>query len=202
MSSNQSASTSFYRWTRELHLYFGLFICPYILIFAVTTIMLNHRWKAEVQVEKTSAAVQIEEGLGNFEQAKSVLQQLNLSGEIHLRGRAEKERLHVRVEKPGERTIVVVDLANRVAHVERQHRSFAGTMYYLHFNPGPHKIRGINWFFSKLWAWLVDTTVYLLLFITISGVYMWAVIKAERKIGLVLLGAGSLSFFLIVYGFF
>ncbi len=49
---------------------------------------------------------------------------------------------------------------------------------------------------------LVDTTVYLLLFITISGVYMWAVIKAERKIGLVLLGAGSLSFVLIVSGFF
>ncbi len=155
MNSNRSASTSFYRWARELHLYFGLFICPFILIFAVTTIMLNHRWKAEIQVEKTSAPIRIEEGLGNFEQAKSVLQQLNLSGEIHLRGRAENERLHVRVEKPGERTIVVVDLANWVADVERQHRSFAGAMYYLHFNPGPHKIRGINWFFSKLWAWLV-----------------------------------------------
>ena len=202
MNRNRSGSTSFYRWTRELHLYFGIFICPFLLIFAATTIMLNHRWKAEVQVEKTSVPVQLQEGVGNFEQAKSVLQQLNLSGEIHLSRRAEKERLHVRVEKPGERTIVAVDLASGIADVKRQHRSIAGALYYLHFNPGPHKIRGINWFFSKLWAWLVDTTVYLLLFLTVSGIYMWAVIKAERKIGLIILGAGSLSFFLIVFGSF
>ena len=140
---------AFYRWIRDLHLYFGLFISPYVLIFAVTTIMLNHRWKAEVQVEKTSVPVRLE-GTGQLEQATSVLRQLNLSGEMHLRRIADQKRLRVRVEKPGERTIVVVDRTTQIADVERQRRSFAGVLYYLHFNPGPHKVRGLNWFFSKL----------------------------------------------------
>lgn len=186
---------------RRLHLYFGLFICPFVLIFAVTTIMLNHRWKAEVEVEKTSVPVRVE-GVGELEQATSVLWQLNLSGEMHLRRGADQNLLRVRVEKPGERTIVVVDLATQMAEVERQRRSLAGVLYYLHFNPGPHKVRGLNWFFSKLWGWSVDAVVCLLLFITISGVYMWALIKAERKTGLAMLGAGGVSFVLIVSGFF
>lgn len=201
MSRDPSVSRWLYRWARELHLYFGLFVCPYVLIFAVTTILLNHRWKAEVQVEQTSVPVEIE-GTEDFERASSVLRQLNLSGEIHLRRLAEQNRLHVRVERPGERTIVVVDLETQVAEVERQRRSFIGTLYYLHFNPGPHKVRGLNWFFSKLWGWSVDTAVCLLLFITISGIYMWVLIKAERKTGLIMLGAGSFSFVLIVAGFF
>ena len=201
MDRDRSVSTRFYRWTRQLHLYFGLFICPYVLIFAVTTIMLNHRWQSEVEVEKTSVSVHIE-GTADFDQAVSVARQLGLSGEIHFRRLADQNRLQVRVEKPAERTIVAVDLATRIASVERQSRDLAGVLYYLHFNPGPHKIRGLNWFFSKLWGWSIDAVVCLLLFITISGVYMWALIKAERKTGLTMLGAGSVSFVLIVSGFF
>ena len=201
MERDRSVSASFYRWIRDLHLYFGLFISPYVLIFAVTTIMLNHRWKADVQVEKTSVPVRLE-GTGQLEQATSVLRQLSLSGEMHLRRVSDQKRLRVRVEKPGERTIVIVDRTTQIADVERQRRSFASVLYYLHFNPGPHKVRGLNWFFSKLWGWSIDTVVCLLLFITISGVYMWALIKAERKTGLAMLGAGSVSFVLIVSGFF
>ena len=158
MNRDQSASTRFYRWTRQLHLYFGLFICPYVLIFAVTTIMLNHRWQSEVEVEKTSVSVHIE-GTADFDQAVSVARQLGLSGEIHFRRLADQNRLQVRVEKPAERTIVAVELATRIASVERQSRDLAGVLYYLHFNPGPHKIRGLNWFFSKLWGWSIDAVV-------------------------------------------
>ena len=32
----------FYRWTRDLHLYFGLFISPFILLFSVSVFFLNH----------------------------------------------------------------------------------------------------------------------------------------------------------------
>jgi hypothetical protein len=46
---------------------------------------------------------------------------------------------------------------------------------------------------------MADTVVCLLLFLSVSGVYLWAVIKAERRIGLVLLAAGAVSFFGIVW---
>ena len=197
-----SASTRLYRWTRELHLYFGLFVCPYVLIFAVTTVLLNHGWRAaDVADEPTSVRVDLG-GIDESEQAARILSQLDLSGEVHLRRFAKENRLQVRVERPAERTIVVVDLDTQIAEVQHQSRSFLGTITYLHFNPGPHKVRGLNWFFSKLWGWSVDAAVCLLLFITISGVYMWTVIKAERKTGWIMLGAGSLSFVVIVSGFF
>jgi len=197
-----SASTRLYRWTRELHLYFGLFVCPYVLIFAVTTILLNHGWRA-VDVEEDPMSVRVElAGVEESAQTTTILRQLDLSGEIHQRRFAEQNRLQVRVEKPADRTIVVVDLATNMAEIKRQRRSFLGTLTYLHFNPGPHKVRGLNWFFSKLWGWSVDVAVCLLLFITISGVYMWTVIKAERRTGWIMLGAGSLSFVAIVSGFF
>jgi hypothetical protein len=61
--------------------------------------------------------------------------------------------------------------------------------------PGPHNanLRG-NAAFIRAWRWIADATVYLLLFLTVSGVYLWAVLKTERRIGLALLAAGAVSF--------
>jgi SAM-dependent methyltransferase len=70
----------------------------------------------------------------------------------------------------------------------------------LHKMPGPHNvaIRG-NWFATRVWRWFADATIYLTLFISMSGIYLWYVLKAERKIGLTLLTAGALSFFGLIY---
>jgi hypothetical protein len=50
----------------------------------------------------------------------------------------------------------------------------------------------------RFWAWLADAAVYLLLFSTASGVYLWTVLRAERRTGLLFLGGGVLSFVLVV----
>jgi len=34
----------FYLITRDLHLYFGLFISPFVLLFAISVIFLVHAW--------------------------------------------------------------------------------------------------------------------------------------------------------------
>jgi len=54
-------------------------------------------------------------------------------------------------------------------------------------------IRG-NWFYMRVWSWLADATVYFTLFLTVSGVYLWYVLRAERKIGVLLLAAGAVTF--------
>jgi hypothetical protein len=46
---------------------------------------------------------------------------------------------------------------------------------------------------------MADATVYLVLFISFSGIYLWYVLRAERAVGLLLLGAGALSFFGMAY---
>ncbi len=57
----------------------------------------------------------------------------------------------------------------------------------------------MNWIYMKGWRWLADTTVYLILFISVSGVYLWYVLRAERTVGVILLVAGALSFFGMTY---
>ena len=47
--------------------------------------------------------------------------------------------------------------------------------------------------FAGAWSGVADTVVYGTLFLTISGLYLWWLFKAERSIGLALLAAGLLS---------
>ena len=52
---------------------------------------------------------------------------------------------------------------------------------------------------KKAWRWFADATVYLILFISVSGIYLWYMLRAERRVGLILLFAGTLTFFGIAY---
>ena len=51
----------------------------------------------------------------------------------------------------------------------------------------------------RVWRVVADGTVYLFLFITVSGIYLWASLRAERRIGIALLFAGAFTFFGLVY---
>jgi hypothetical protein len=57
----------------------------------------------------------------------------------------------------------------------------------------------MNWIAMRAWRWLADATVYLLLFISVSGIYLWTVLRLERRAGIAMLAAGAVSFFGIVY---
>ena len=61
--------------------------------------------------------------------------------------------------------------------------------------PGPHnaKLRG-NSFFMKNWKLLADGVVYLLLFLSASGVFLWYFLKVERKLGWVSIVVGIILF--------
>lgn len=191
-----------YVWTRDLHLCFGLFVSPFVLLFAVSTLMFNHTWRpgeAGETVRGPELPVEIPEGAEGIEQAKAVMRQLGVSGEIQNLFR-RKERLTVPIMAPGRRATVRVDLARGVATVEAQETGFWDGLLYLHKSPGPHvaAIRG-NWVFTRIWRWMADSVVCLVLFISASGIYMWIVLKAERRVGLVMAGAGCLSFFALVW---
>ena len=202
------AQKTLYFWIREFHLYLGLFVSPFILVFAISAILFNHAFKPwdKKSVETTTvSSIQIPDDIkGGFEgwpAAKQILGQLNVSGEIGpVRYRPNEGDLTIPVFRPGLRTIVTVDLENQTAQIERTRLDVWQRLLYLHRTPGPHRVsHPPNWIITHAWGWLADTVVYLVLFVSASGVYMWTVIKAERKVGLLLLGAGALSFFLTVF---
>ena len=201
---------SFYIWTRNLHLYLGLFLSPFVLVFGISTVILNHPAPAparaaqalrEVKDVEVPRGLEKLQGIERLEALKSVMRQAGVSGEIDFVRYVPKEnRMIVPVRKPGQETTLDLNLTTGRLQVERRNTGVQDALVYLHKSPGPHNaaVRG-NWVYTRLWGGLADATVYMLLLISVTGVYLWAVLKAERKIGLVLLGAGALSFAGVIY---
>ena len=197
-----------YRWIRDLHLYFGLFISPFVLLFAASVFYLNHgKLLPAFSSPETFQGLHIPEGLDRLkgaeavDLAKTILPQITVAGEIGFLRYASKDRhLTFPVSKAGVEAMVDVDLDAQSATVKRRRMSSWESLAYLHKMPGPHNvaIRG-NWIGTQVWRWLADATIYLLLFISISGVYLWWAIKAERRVGAVLLTAGAVTFAGLVY---
>ena len=199
-----------YRWTRDLHLYLGLFVSPFVVAFAVSVFFLNHAkvdTNAVTSIAKVSdvaipAGIESTRGREAVDRAREIVDQVGVTGEIgFVRYLSKEQRLVIPVSTPGAETVVDVDISTRTAVVSRRTTGVLESIAYLHKSPGPHNavLRG-NWFWTRVWKWLADGTVYLLLFSSVSGLYLWFTIRAERRIGWVLLGAGALTFVALIHG--
>jgi hypothetical protein len=199
----------FYRWTRDLHLYFGLFISPFILLFSLSVFFLNHAKVDTVTLTSVESdrSLQIPHDLDSAQgrdaiaRAREVMRQLGLTGEVGF-VRFVKDARHFifPVSRPGLETTVDVDVDAASATVSSRKTGILESLAYLHKMPGPHNvnIRG-NWVWTQVWRLFADATIYLTLFISVSGIYLWYALKAERRVGAVLLAAGAASLFGLVY---
>ena len=106
----------------------------------------------------------------------------------------------VPVRLPDRDTIVSLDYEAGTATITSRRQSFGDALVYLHKMPGPHNvdIRG-NSRLMRAWRVRADASAYLLLFITLSGIYLWAALKAERRVGITLMLAGAITFGGLVY---
>lgn len=201
----------FYRLTRDLHLYLGLFISPFVLVFSITVFFFVHAWIPKLTPETVNTRVvsalslpadlQKLSGRPLINALKPTLENMNVPGEIgFVRYMVKEEKLIIPVSIPGRATTVSINLASQEATVVTRETGLADALVTLHKSPGQHgpDIR-MNWFYMRAWRWFADATVYLTLFLSVSGIYLWYMLRAERKVGLILLFAGTLSFFGIAY---
>jgi hypothetical protein len=175
-------------------------------------VFLVHAWVPGVAAAKTSTTrvasglqlpgdLQTLSGRPLVDALKPVLEKAGVPGEIgFIRHLVKEEKLIIPVTIPGRETTVTINIASREATIVTRETGLADALVTLHKAPGQHgpAIRK-NWFYMKAWAWMADATVYLVLFITVSGIYLWYVLRAERAIGFILLVAGALAFFGMAY---
>jgi hypothetical protein len=202
----------FYLITRDLHLYIGLFLSPFILVFSISVFYLVHgiaqRPSPEVRAESptvTDVSIMPDiarlTGRARVDALRPVLDQLGVRGEADfVRHLAKEHRLIVPVRLPDRDTVITLDYEQRTATMTSRQHSIGEALVYLHKMPGPHNVdvRG-NSLPMRAWRVLADATAYLLSFLTLSGIYLWAVLRAERRIGLALVIAGAVSFFGLAY---
>jgi hypothetical protein len=195
----------YYALIRKLHLYLGLFISPFVLIFGFSVLIFNHPGVIN-RINPVKALPEVKTQLhgvsydgSNLETAKAVIAELNIKGEINFISRND-DFISFPVNKPGLSTFIKVNTNNDSVFISRTNEGPLRSMSYLHAMPGPHNVnvRG-NSDFVKKWRVLADVIVYLLLFLTFSGVLLWYFIKAERVVGIYALGLGLLFFFGILF---
>jgi hypothetical protein len=201
----------FYRVIRDLHLYLGLFSSPFVLVFAISAFFLVHAWLPKIGSETSTTRVapalplpvnlQTLSGRPLIDALKAALEKANVHGEVgFVRHMVKDETLIIPVTIPGRQTIVTINIASREATIITRETGLADALATLHRSPGEHApaIR-MNWFYMRAWRWLADTTAYLILVISVSGIYLWSVLRAERRVGFALLFAGALSLFGLAY---
>lgn len=200
----------FYLVTRDLHLYLGLFLSPFIVVFALSVFFLAHWGVKREPTPSPSKVVSnlfVPQGLEELKGRDQVnglrplLDRLGVKGEVNFLRRIQKDhRLVIPVLLPGHETTVDLNLETHTAAISERSTGLADAFVHLHKMPGPHNVnmRG-NSLYMNVWRMLADVTTYGLLFLTMSGLYLWMVLRAERIVGLVLLALGTISFFGLIY---
>lgn len=204
-------SRPFYRITRDLHLYLGLFSSPFVLLFAVSVFFLVHTWLPRLTPETASTRVvtawtlpadwQKLSGRPLIDALKPGLEKAGVPGEVgFVQYSAAQQKLTIPVTIPGRETTVTLNVASGEATIVTRERGLAPALVTLHKSPGQHGgAIHMNWVFIAAWRWVSDATACLILFVSVSGIYLWYVLRAERRVGFILIFAGAVSFFGMAY---
>ena len=190
----------YYPVIHTLHIYFGLFISPFILIFNISVLAFNHAgFLNKINPVKSLPEIRtkldyIPADTTDLLTAKAIINKLGINGEIDFIIK-NKDQIFFPVNKPGLITRVKVDTHTDSVVITRIMAGSIRGMNYLHIMPGQHnaKIRG-NSLFMKIWRLIADAVVYLLLFLILSGVFLWCYLKLERRKGFYAIILGFLFF--------
>lgn len=186
----------YHAYVRTLHLYFGLFISPIVLIFSISVLVLNHaQYFNDLRPKQTRGPMQ--KHLEHFQvrssdllTAKSIIQELEINGEIDWITKTDTT-FSFPVTKPGSGKWISLSLKTGMVDITENDAGIFKATVYLHTMPGPHNaaMRG-NSFFMKVWRILTDAFVYIVLFLSVTGVFLWYFLKPERTLGIYMLAAG------------
>jgi hypothetical protein len=191
---------SSYTLIRTLHLYLGLFISPFILIFSISVLVFNHAGFLN-KINPVKSLPEIRTRLDKVPSdstdlltAKAIIRKLGIKGEIDFINKND-DQLAFPVYKPGLITRIEVNTHTDSVVITFKNEGSLRAMNYLHIMPGQHnaKMRG-NSPFMKIWRIIADSVVYIIFFLILSGIFLWYFLKFERKTGVFAFILGILFF--------
>ena len=194
----------FERWNRKLHFYAGLFLLFFTWLFAFSGLLLNHptwsfaeSWnnRKERNYER-EMTVPGPEAKGDLGQAREILRQLGIEGELlWTTTRTDANLFDFQVRRPGHFFFIKTDLAQKRVNVRQSDVNLWGVIKVLHTFTGvqmddPRNSR--DWALTSVWAFSMDAVAAGLIFMVLSSLYMWFELPQKRLLGAVILGLGSL----------
>lgn len=190
---------------RRIHLYLALFLAPWVLMYTISTFVMNHRdWfrghnappPAFVKERQLHYDGTFPSGATPRQIGRQLLASLNMEGSFLATERPKNGTIAVNRLDPIRPVRLTYEPATGQLTVERQ--AFEGAA----FLERMHRRRGYQHGFlaDNLWAVSVDLFIVAVLFWAASGLWLWWEMKLTRRLGAALLvvGCALFAFFLAV----
>ena len=176
------------RWSRDLHLSAGLFISPFVPVFALSVFLLTHPGRP---TGGTSGAV--ERSVSDLPLPAN-LDQLSGRERIDaLRPALDRAQVHGEV---GWIQHLAKECRLVVPVIKRIDLNAWGLMRLLHTFTGVHPEDARNrrdWVLTSVWAWTMDAVAVGLILMVLSSLIIWCELPQERRWGVIVLALGFLS---------
>lgn len=185
---------------RRIHMYFALALAPWVLMYAASTFVMNHReWfnDGPPPFEKASERALTAEvaGLDAKQAAEVLLAELGMEGTHNVPPQQPEGRVVFVRQLVGAPVRIIYDRTSRSAVIERQQSNTGTVLERL------HRRRGYQhpYFKEDAWAVSVDVFVTAMLFWVLSGLWMFWELKGTRRLGglAILGGIAAFAFFLV-----
>ncbi len=189
---------------RRTHMYLALFLAPWVLMYAISTLAMNHReafvtWygnsRPTWEVERTLDYTRDMSGADRNAVARQILADLELDGRHDVRGSLTNGELTIIRQEPLTLRRIKYDLTKKSLTVEREAVQVHSLLNRLHGRRGynqPYRV-------EKLWALSVDVVIVAMLFWSVSGLWLWWTLKKARMIGGICLAGGVSLFAFFLY---
>jgi hypothetical protein len=177
-----------YETIRKIHLYTGLTLLTFVVMYFITGYVLVHGdWFPGRDPQKSVRS----EPLGRAEEKPPEAYSASLQEQFDLRGRRvppqrlKDGRWRFRYVRPGTSYEALVSSAGDSVQITRSEERFRGTMV------GFHRLHGYGggWLYD-LWAFAYDLASAAMVLFSLSGIYMWYRLTRRRWPGWIVLGLG------------
>lgn len=170
---------------RRLHLYLALFLAPWVLMYALSTLVMNHRagihgrpaapWTKERELTYEGS---FPPNAGLRDLSRQLLDAVDLDGAHSVNKRPDGTLVIARNDLLVPRRVTYTP-ATRQLVVERTELRPAAALERFHRRRGYET----GYLLDTLWALSVDVVIVALVFWALSGLWLWWELKATRLLG-------------------
>lgn len=196
-------------FNRRVHIYAGLALLLFLMLFAVTGLLLNRHWEftefypqRRIATAERSFATPLR-AQGDVARAREIMGALDLKGDVSTTSIAPDGRFTVQATRPGENLKIEADLITGRATVETARFNGWGVARTLHTFIGVSRTdpqRHRDWWLTSVWALALDLTAVGMVLLVIGGL-IEAWVANPRRLPLALaFGAGVAGCLVFVLG--
>ena len=189
---------------RRTHMYLALFLTPWMLMYALSTLVMNHRNFFREQNEEDAVRYEKESeqtyggtfapDAGLSMKALQILKSLNMEGSHDARESPDRKTLRINRHDPLSPRRISFSADDGKLVVERQVFRTPAFLERMHRRSGYDSGYAVD----RTWAFSVDLVVITMIFWGLSGLWLWWELRVTRWLGLLCagLGIGLFGFFL------